>query len=110
MNDISVSPRKHRQRTERIDYHLLNDGSDEAALPEDRMAKKDRYSAPTSDELPTPEDSTSQLTQRQSSPPDSSHQPESTDDVPVDTSSVPCEPESSRKKRRINLYGSNLML
>ncbi|KAK9318987.1 hypothetical protein V1517DRAFT_333978 [Lipomyces orientalis] len=40
MDDISVSPRKHRQRTERIDYHLLNDGSDEEALPEDRIVKK----------------------------------------------------------------------
>ncbi|KAK9320397.1 hypothetical protein V1517DRAFT_251737, partial [Lipomyces orientalis] len=98
MDDISVSPRKHRQRTERIDYHLLNDGSDEEALPEDRIVKKNRYTAPRSIELLTPDDSASQLTQRQSSPADSSHQPESTDDVPVDISSVPCESESSRKK------------
>ncbi|KAK9493603.1 hypothetical protein V1508DRAFT_77829 [Lipomyces doorenjongii] len=98
MNDISVSPRKHRQRTERINYHLLNDGSDEEALPEDRMVKKYRYSAPRSVELLTADDSTSQLTQRQSSPADSSHQPESTDDLQVDNSSVLCEPEFSRKK------------
>ncbi|KAK9323530.1 hypothetical protein V1517DRAFT_320103 [Lipomyces orientalis] len=62
MDDISVSPSKHRQRTARIDYHLLNDGSNEEALPEDRIVKKKiRYTAPRSVELLTPDDSASQL-------------------------------------------------
>ncbi|KAK9489206.1 hypothetical protein V1508DRAFT_407220 [Lipomyces doorenjongii] len=91
MNDISVSPRKHRQRTERIDYHLLNDGSDEEALPEDRMVQKIVIQRPGASSFLL-------RTQRQSSPADSSHQPESTDDLQVDNSSVLCEPEFSRKK------------
>ncbi|KAK9481559.1 hypothetical protein V1527DRAFT_416631 [Lipomyces starkeyi] len=75
MDDFSVTPRKHRQRSQRLDYHLLNDGSDDEAAPEDHMVKRSR-----------------------SNRADSSQQPELTDDGRVDRSSVSSETESSRKK------------
>ncbi|KAK9250545.1 hypothetical protein V1507DRAFT_377991, partial [Lipomyces tetrasporus] len=97
MDDFSVTPRKHRQRSQRLDYHLLNDGSDDEAAPEDRIVKRFRSNRAGSVEI-TQDDSASQLTQRQSSPADSSQQPELTDDGRVDRSSVSSESESSRKK------------
>ncbi|KAK9258245.1 hypothetical protein V1519DRAFT_28409, partial [Lipomyces tetrasporus] len=97
MDDFSVAPRKHRQRSQRLDYHLLNDGSDDEAAPEDRIVKRFRSNRAGSVEI-TQDDSASQLTQRQSSPADSSQQPELTDDGRVDRSSVSSESESSRKK------------
>lgn len=51
------------QRSQRIDYHFLNDGSDEEAHPEHRAIKKPRLvSPPNTSELIGPEDSASQLT------------------------------------------------
>ncbi|KAK9481422.1 hypothetical protein V1527DRAFT_379495, partial [Lipomyces starkeyi] len=74
------------------------DGSDDEAAPEDHMVKRSRSNRAGSVELITQDDSASQLTQRQSSPADSSQQPELTDDGRVDRSSVSSESESSRKK------------
>ncbi|KAK9334231.1 hypothetical protein V1521DRAFT_443487 [Lipomyces starkeyi] len=72
MDDFSVTPRKHRQRSQRLDYH----GSDDEAAPEDRIVKRFRSNRAA----------------------DSSQQPELTDDGRVDRSSVSSESESSRKK------------
>ncbi|KAK9243112.1 hypothetical protein V1506DRAFT_545385 [Lipomyces tetrasporus] len=36
MDDFSVYPHKHRQRSQRVDDHFMIDGSDEEAAPEDR--------------------------------------------------------------------------
>ncbi|KAK9335536.1 hypothetical protein V1521DRAFT_439554, partial [Lipomyces starkeyi] len=93
MDDFSVTPRKHRKRSQRLDYH----GSDGKAAPEDRIVKRFRSNRAGSVEI-TQDDSASQLTQRQSSPADSSQQPELTADGRVDRSSVSSESESSRKK------------
>ncbi|KAK9250085.1 hypothetical protein V1507DRAFT_500209 [Lipomyces tetrasporus] len=76
MDNFSVSPRKHPQRSQRVDYHLLNDGSDEEAPPEDRVIKRFRSNIGSTD---------------------SSQQSELNDDGQVDTSSVSTESESSRK-------------
>ncbi|KAK9257961.1 hypothetical protein V1519DRAFT_361880, partial [Lipomyces tetrasporus] len=95
MDNFSVSPRKHPQRSQRVDYHLLNDGSDEEAPPEDRVIKRFRSNIGSSGvELITSDDSASQLNQL---PADSSQQSELNDDGQVDTSSVSTESESSRK-------------
>ncbi|KAK9334335.1 hypothetical protein LIPSTDRAFT_5757 [Lipomyces starkeyi NRRL Y-11557] len=80
-----------------LDYHLPNDGSDDEAAPEDRIVKRFRSNHAGSVQI-TQNHSASQLTQRQSSPADSSQQPELTDDGLVDRSSVSSESESSRKK------------
>jgi hypothetical protein len=56
--DLSARP----QRSQRIDYHFLNDGSDEEAPSEHRVIKKPRLiPPPASSELIGPEDSASQL-------------------------------------------------
>ncbi|KAK9357140.1 hypothetical protein V1504DRAFT_437032 [Lipomyces starkeyi] len=74
MDDFSVSPRKHRQRSQRIDYHLLNDGSTRKQCQKTASSKKICSNrAPSSVEILIPDDS--------SSPADSSQQPESTDDT-----------------------------
>ncbi|KAK9326584.1 hypothetical protein V1520DRAFT_351044 [Lipomyces starkeyi] len=99
MDNFSVSPRKHPQRSQRVDYKLLNVGSDREAPPEDRVVKRFRSNRGSDGvELITPGYSASQLNQRQSSPADSSQQSEVNDDGQVDTSSVSSESESSRKK------------
>ncbi|ODQ69031.1 hypothetical protein LIPSTDRAFT_76528 [Lipomyces starkeyi NRRL Y-11557] len=82
MDDFSVTPRKHRQRSQR---------------QKTAFVKRFRSNRAGSVEI-TQDDSASKLTQRQSSPADSSQQPELTDDGRVDRSSVSSESESSRKK------------
>lgn len=58
--DLSTRPR----RSQRIDYHLLNDGSDEEAEPEDHITKKPRLNSPSIRSISIePEDSASQLPQ-----------------------------------------------
>jgi hypothetical protein len=44
MDELSVTISDRLRNSKRIDYHLLNDGSDEEAGPEDRIAKKSRLS------------------------------------------------------------------
>ncbi|KAK9250001.1 hypothetical protein V1507DRAFT_72217 [Lipomyces tetrasporus] len=84
MDNFSVSPRKHPQRSQRVDYHLLNDGSDEEAPPEDRVIKRFRSNIGSGGvELITPDESASQLNQLQSSPADPSQQSELNDDGQV---------------------------
>jgi hypothetical protein len=70
--DLPVDIPRHSQRSERIDYHLLNDGSDEEGLLEDRIFKKPRLTAILHDTEPiTPDDSASQLTQNRTPPSES---------------------------------------
>ncbi|KAK9234806.1 hypothetical protein V1525DRAFT_391057 [Lipomyces kononenkoae] len=70
---------KRPQRSQRIDYHLLNDGSDEEAVTEDRIAKRSRSDEEhsTADTV-TSDDPADQLIE---------HQPseycESTEDGPI---------------------------
>jgi hypothetical protein len=55
------------QRSQRLNYHVLNDGSDEEAISEDRIFKKPRLTSQStidsfvSNELIRPENSASQL-------------------------------------------------
>ncbi|KAK9348636.1 hypothetical protein V1522DRAFT_455843 [Lipomyces starkeyi] len=106
MDDFSVTPRKHRQRSQRLDYHLLNDGSDGEAAPEDRIVKRFRSNRAGSVEI-TQDDSASQLTQRQSSPADSSQQPELTYDGRVDRSSVSSRGKGPIEDREIRCTRCN---
>ncbi|CAG8014111.1 unnamed protein product [Penicillium salamii] len=70
-----VSPYIPRQcrRSQRIDYHLLNDGSDDEAPTKDRIFKRRRLGTL---EPITPDDSASQLDQARSSPVESLQQTE----------------------------------
>ncbi|KAK9387191.1 hypothetical protein V1515DRAFT_621714 [Lipomyces mesembrius] len=52
-DELSVSLSKRARRSQRIDYHLLNDGSDEEAASEDRTVKKTRLNLPLEDNTPT---------------------------------------------------------
>lgn len=68
---------RHSQRSQRIDYHLLNDGSDDEAPTEDRIFKRPRFNkSKESPEHITPDDSASQLEQTRSSPVESLQQTE----------------------------------
>ncbi|KAK9346858.1 hypothetical protein V1522DRAFT_420665 [Lipomyces starkeyi] len=63
-DDLSVGSFKRPQRARRLDYRLLNDGSDDEAAPEDRMVKRGRFASPLDSSEPiTPDDSASQLSQ-----------------------------------------------
>ncbi|KAK9241910.1 hypothetical protein V1506DRAFT_549221 [Lipomyces tetrasporus] len=49
VDDVSVGSFKRPQapqRAHRLDYRLLNDGSDDEAAPEDRMLKRARFPSP----------------------------------------------------------------
>ncbi|KAK9243752.1 hypothetical protein V1506DRAFT_367529 [Lipomyces tetrasporus] len=62
VDDTCVDWFKRPQRARRLDYRLLNDGSDDEAAPEDRMMKRTRISSPLNSSEPiTPDDSASQL-------------------------------------------------
>ncbi|ODQ69413.1 hypothetical protein LIPSTDRAFT_7069 [Lipomyces starkeyi NRRL Y-11557] len=62
VDDLSVGSFKRLQRARRLDYRLLNDGSDDEAAPEDRMVKRGRFPSPLDSSQPiTPDDSASQL-------------------------------------------------
>ncbi|ODQ73397.1 hypothetical protein LIPSTDRAFT_292019 [Lipomyces starkeyi NRRL Y-11557] len=64
VDDLSVGSFKRPQRARRLDYRLLNDGSDDEAAPEDRMVKRGRFPSPLDSSQPiTPDDSASQLSQ-----------------------------------------------
>ncbi len=57
---LSINLPARSQRSQRLDYHVLNDGSDEETILEDRIFKKPRL-IPQSDSNDTisPDDSTS---------------------------------------------------
>ncbi|KAK9234015.1 hypothetical protein V1525DRAFT_367628, partial [Lipomyces kononenkoae] len=82
MDESFVSPSKRPQRAQRIDYHVLNDGSDDEASPEHRISKKARSAI-----APSP-----------GSPPDSSQESELIDDDSAETLSVSSDSGPSRKK------------
>ncbi|KAK9341804.1 hypothetical protein V1521DRAFT_359486, partial [Lipomyces starkeyi] len=89
---------KRPQRSQRIDYHLLNDGSDDEAVAEDRIAKRSRSDEEHSTVEPiTPDDSANQLSQHQDVLASTSQHRESTEDGPSDASSL-CESEPSAKR------------
>ncbi|KAK9242626.1 hypothetical protein V1506DRAFT_555940 [Lipomyces tetrasporus] len=89
---------KRPQRSQRMDYRLLNDGSDDEAAPEDRIAKRSRSDEEHSTVEPiTPDDSANQLSQRQDPLTSASQHRESTEDGPSDTASL-CESEPSGKR------------
>ncbi|KAK5790595.1 hypothetical protein VI817_007882 [Penicillium citrinum] len=68
IDDASPYISRRPQRSQRIDYHLLNDGSDDEVPTEDRNFKRPRLNRPKgSPELITPDDSISQLDQDRSS-------------------------------------------
>ncbi|ODQ70125.1 hypothetical protein LIPSTDRAFT_6220, partial [Lipomyces starkeyi NRRL Y-11557] len=46
-DELSLIMSSRFRQSERIDYHLLNDGSDEEAGPEDRIVKKLRLNLST---------------------------------------------------------------
>ncbi|KAK9342232.1 hypothetical protein V1522DRAFT_440429, partial [Lipomyces starkeyi] len=82
-------------RSQGIDYHLLNDGSDDEAAPEDRIAKRYRSDEEHSTVEPiTPDDTANQLSQHQDALASTSQHRESTEDGSFDTSSL-CESEPS---------------
>lgn len=59
---LSANVPSRPQRSQRIDYHLLNDGSDEEAEVEDRAIKKPRLNPPSDrSESVGPEESASQV-------------------------------------------------
>ncbi|KAK9321384.1 hypothetical protein V1517DRAFT_278167, partial [Lipomyces orientalis] len=63
-DDLSIGSFKRPQRARRLDYRLLDDGSDDEAVPEDRMVKRGRFPSPLDSSEPiTPDDSASQLSQ-----------------------------------------------
>ena len=63
MDESSESVRRYSQRTQRINYHLLNDGSDEEAPLKDRIAKRPRLLSVRYSIKPiTPDDSSSHRT------------------------------------------------
>lgn len=73
--DASPYVPRRSQRSQRIDYHLLNDGSDDEAPTEDRIFKRPRLNNPKESPEPiTPDDSVSQLDQNRSSPVESLQQ------------------------------------
>ena len=77
MDDNSPYVSRRSQRSQRIDYHLLNDGSDDEVPTEDRIFKRPRVNEPkVSPEPITPDDSVSQLVQNRSSPVESLQQNE----------------------------------
>ncbi|ODQ76868.1 hypothetical protein LIPSTDRAFT_332718 [Lipomyces starkeyi NRRL Y-11557] len=68
VDDVSVDWFKRPQRARRLDYRLLNDGSEDEAAPEDRMVKRTRLPSPLNSSEPiTPDDSASQLSQAKDS-------------------------------------------
>lgn len=68
MEIVSPYIPRHCRRSQRIDYHLLNDGSDNEAPTEDRIFKRPRLDGLTGTLEPiTPDDSASQLDQTRSS-------------------------------------------
>ncbi|KAK9319643.1 hypothetical protein V1517DRAFT_240717, partial [Lipomyces orientalis] len=89
---------KRPQRSQRMDYHLLNDGSDDEAAPEDRIAKRSRSDEELSTVEPIPlDDSVNHLSQVQDPLASASQHRESAEDGPSDTSSL-CESEPSGKR------------
>ncbi|KAK9233693.1 hypothetical protein V1525DRAFT_351432, partial [Lipomyces kononenkoae] len=89
---------KRPPRSQRIDYHLLNDGSDDEAAPEDRIPKRSRSDdAHSTIEPITPDDSASQLSQSEDPLVSGFQDGEFTEDGPSDTSSL-CVLEPSGKK------------
>ena len=77
MEIVSSYIPRHCRRSQRIDYHLLNDGSDDEAPTEDRIFKRPRLDGLTGTLEPiTPDDSASQLDQTRSSPVESLQQTE----------------------------------
>ncbi|KAJ5348632.1 uncharacterized protein N7506_001885 [Penicillium brevicompactum] len=77
MEIVSPYIPRHCRRSQRIDYHLLNDGSDDEAPTEDRIFKRPRLEGLTGTLEPiTPDDSASQLDQARSSPVESLQQTE----------------------------------
>ncbi|KAK9489530.1 hypothetical protein V1508DRAFT_435693 [Lipomyces doorenjongii] len=96
MDNYNVCLDKQPQRSQRIDYHLLNDGSDEEAVPEDRIAKRSRSDEGNSTvESVTADDTADQLIEHQH--PLASQYYQSTEDGPSETSSL-CESEPSGKR------------
>ncbi|KAK9385262.1 hypothetical protein V1515DRAFT_255258 [Lipomyces mesembrius] len=71
-DELSVGLSKRARRSQRIDYHLLNEGSDEEAASEDRTVKKTRLNLPLEDSEPTTSnDLAIQLIQDSDTPTDS---------------------------------------
>ncbi|KAK9234921.1 hypothetical protein V1525DRAFT_349289 [Lipomyces kononenkoae] len=80
------------RQSERLDYHVLNDGSDEEAGPEDRIVKKSRLDLSTEVVEPiTADDSASQLMSISPVPTDF----QTSDNSREETSSVEELPETS---------------
>lgn len=67
MEDAYLYIPRRSQRSQRIDYHLLNNGSDDEAPPEDRIFKRPHLNKPKESPEPiTPDDSVSQFNENQS--------------------------------------------
>jgi hypothetical protein len=74
-DDASAYVPRRSQRAQRIDYHLLNDGSDSEAPTEARIFKRPRLNNPKESPEPImPDDTVSQLDQNRSSPVESLQQ------------------------------------
>ena len=106
MEIVSSYIPRHCRRSQRIDYHLLNDGSDDEAPTEDRIFKRPVLDGLTGTLEPiTPDDSASQLDQTRSSPVESLQQTE----FPVCGSSEISQRSSlSTHDRPQDDYGRNL--
>jgi hypothetical protein len=90
MEDSSISLHKRSQRSQRLDYRLLNDGSDEEAAEEDRIFKKPCLIKADCNKPITPDESASQLSQS-ACPTVESHQQEEindNDNLPSDATST----------------------
>lgn len=99
MDSSSISLQKRPQRSQRLDYRLLNDGSDEEAAEEDRIDKKRRLRRTDHSDSITPNESASRC--RSASPVGESHiQEESNNDdnPPSDTASAIHEAATSRAR------------
>jgi hypothetical protein len=91
-DELSLIMSSRFRQSERIDYHLLNDGSDEEAGPEDRIVKKLRLNLSTEGVEPlTANNSASQWISISPAPTDS----QTSDTCHEETSSVEELPESS---------------
>ncbi|KAA8649645.1 uncharacterized protein ATNIH1004_002316 [Aspergillus tanneri] len=99
MDNFSGSPRKRPQRSQRINYRLLNDGTDEEVTPEDRIIEEPFLNRLRSSIEPiTPDDSASQLTLSRSPLIESDQQIEITADALPEVISISGGFNISRKK------------
>lgn len=98
MDNLPGLQRKRPQRSQRINYHALNDGIDEEAAPEDRIVEEPpSKKARSSVEPITPDDSASQLTRAQS-PLSETYQQNALTETFTDVISESCEPEHPRRR------------